>query len=105
MAWSGRAVINDQALVFNRHVRLDLEYVEEGADGVTIGLIETGTDWSAIVKAPLQLTLGPRRAWLCFVGLVRSLFGSSVSTEDRQQRSAVTSYAPTPVEVRRGPVA
>jgi hypothetical protein len=59
-AWSGYVVINDPAFVFKRHVRLDLEYVEEGAEGVTMGLIEKGTDWSAVVKAPLQLTLGPR---------------------------------------------
>ena len=47
-------VINDQALIFKRQVRLDLEYVEEGTDGVAMGLIEQGTDWSAVVKAPLS---------------------------------------------------
>jgi hypothetical protein len=59
-AWSGYVVINDQEFLSKGHVRLDLEYVEEGTDGVTMGLIEQGTDWSAVVKAPLQLTLGPR---------------------------------------------
>ena len=60
VAWSGYVVINDQELRSKRQGRLDLEYVEEGTDGVAMGLIEQGTDWSAVVKAPLQLTLGPR---------------------------------------------
>ena len=60
VAWSGTVVINDRGLTLRRQVRLDLEYVEEGTDGVAMGLVEQGTDWSAVVKAPLQLTLGPR---------------------------------------------
>jgi hypothetical protein len=53
--WSGLVVIQDQYLSTGDDV-LKVDTVDEGADGLTIGLTKEQTGRTAVVKAPLRLT-------------------------------------------------